>query len=307
MTGTRASPIERLDAAQQRTRGVRVVAAVVRKYVDDRAQRLAALMSWYGTLAVFPLLLLATTILGYVVDSHPKLAHDLLDTAVGQLPIIGDQLQKSVHPLQGSGVALLIGVLGALWGSLGVANAAQEDMAIIWGVDRPDLPRGVKQRLRSLMLIGVLGLGVIGGTLVAALPVLGVPVFARVLSPVLTLALNIALVQLAYRVITMPSVPSRALWPGSFFAGAAWYVLQSVGSLLVARQLHRATQTYGFFAYVLGLMFWVYLLCQVAVIGGEINAVLHLGLWPRSLRRPRPGHEPASGAETDGERDHVAP
>jgi membrane protein len=72
--------------------------------------------------------------------------------------------------------------------------------------------------------------------------------------------------------------------PGAVLAGVAWTALQFLGSWLVARQLQHSSELYGFFAIVLGLLFWLFLAAQILVYSAEVNVVLARRLWPRSLR-----------------------
>ena len=78
------------------------------------------------------------------------------------------------------------------------------------------------------------------------------------------------------------------MW-GATASAIAWTALQSVGGTLVAHQLRHSSELYGFFAVVLGLIFWIYLSAQVVVYGAEINVVRARHLWPRSLKGRLPG------------------
>src|SRR2546421_542909 len=80
--------------------------AVAKKFGDDSAGNLAALMAYYGFLSLFPLLLALTTVLATVLGSHPDLQRRILNSALTQFPVIGEQIRSNVHSLHGSGVAL---------------------------------------------------------------------------------------------------------------------------------------------------------------------------------------------------------
>ena len=81
------------------------------KFIDDQGVYLASLITHYAFLSVFPLLLLATTILGFILQGHPHLQQDVVNSALGQFPVIGQQLKDATHPLVGSGVALAVGIV----------------------------------------------------------------------------------------------------------------------------------------------------------------------------------------------------
>ncbi|WP_051732241.1 YihY/virulence factor BrkB family protein [Kitasatospora phosalacinea] len=285
------NPVERflraVDRTQQQRRPLAVVVGVVKKYGDDRGGLLAALITYYGFVSLIPLLLLLSTALGFVLHGHPEAQQAVVDSALADFPIIGDQLRGNVHSVQGSGLALVIGVAGLLYGALGIAQVLQHAMAEVWnvpGVRRP----GYWPRLgRSLALFAALGTGLLLSTAAAALvgTALGGPA-ARIGGLLLSAVVNTLLFLACLRILTPKEVPARSLLPGSLLAGPLFTVLQAFGAALVAHQLRHATAVYGFFATVIGLLSWLYLAAQITVYAAETNTVLARRLWPRSLLQP---------------------
>ena len=96
---------------------------MVRKFLDDRAANLAALIAFYAFFSVFPLLLALVSVLGFVLEDDPTLREDIVDSTLAQLPVLGSQVAGAAEPLTGSGIALAVGILGALWAGLGVTVA----------------------------------------------------------------------------------------------------------------------------------------------------------------------------------------
>jgi len=150
--------LRRVDRWQQRGRVAPVVFGVVKKYGDDRGTALAAQLAFYGFISLFPLLLILTTILGFV--GNARLQDSVIGTTLAQFPIYGEQIGPDVaHPLKGSGLALVIGLLTLVYGSLGVAQSAQHAMAQVWNVPGKVRP-GYFQRLgRSMLLFIVIAVG----------------------------------------------------------------------------------------------------------------------------------------------------
>src|SRR5579875_206352 len=70
----------RADRLQRRHRWAGLPLAVLYKFVDDQGSYLAALLTYYGFLSLFPLLLLAVTVLGFVLHGNPHLQHQLLNS-----------------------------------------------------------------------------------------------------------------------------------------------------------------------------------------------------------------------------------
>src|SRR5256885_5611148 len=112
-----------LDAWQRQHALAGFPVAVLKKFGDDRASTLAALIAYYAFFSLFPLLLAFVSILGFVLEGNPSLRDDVVDTALGRIPVIGAQLRDQLHPLTGSGIGLAVGLVGALWASLGVTLA----------------------------------------------------------------------------------------------------------------------------------------------------------------------------------------
>ena len=118
--------VEKLDGFQRGRRWVGFPLAVVYKFADDQGSYLAALIAYYGFLSLFPLLLLLVTILGFVLQGDAELQEQLLDSALGQFPVIGSQLRDNVHSLTGNGAGLALGIALTLYGCLGVAGRGPE-------------------------------------------------------------------------------------------------------------------------------------------------------------------------------------
>ena len=275
--------LRRIDTWQQRHRSTAFVFGVIKKSGDDRAGSLAALIAYYGFLALFPLLLLLVTAVGFVLEHHPAAAQSVLHSALADFPIIGDQLRQSVHPLRGNGFGLAIGIAGLLWGSLGVTQIAQHAMAQIWnvpGVNRPGLPARL---VRGLSLFVLIGIGVVASTLLSLLPA---GTAASVAARALAIGLNVGLFLVGFRILTVPAVPTRHLVPGAVLGGLGWSALQAFGGYLLIHQLRHASQVYGFFASVLGLVSWLQLSAQLTLYAAELNVVKAGRLWPRSIIQP---------------------
>ncbi len=279
----------RVDEAQQRHVWSAFLVGVIKKYGDDRGGSLAALLTYYGFLSLFPMLLVLVTVIGFVLDGHPALQRDLLDSALADFPVIGSQLRDNIHGFRGSGVAFALGMAVLIWGSLGVAQAAQNTMADVWYVPKHERPGFGGRLLRSGLFLGALALGVIATTAASGM-VTGVApgAAAEVGGVVAVLVVNLGLFVATFRILTPPQVDTRALLPGAALGAILWTALQLIGSWLVTRQLRHASELYGFFAIVLGLLAWIYLGAQITVYAAELNVVRARRLWPRSLFPPPP-------------------
>jgi membrane protein len=281
-----------LDELQRRHPWLGVPIAVVYKFADDQGGYLAALITYYGFLSLFPLLLIFSTVLGFLLPGNPGLRAQLIDSALAQFPIIGDQLTSTAQPLQGSGIGLAVGILVALYGGLGVAVAIQNALNQVWGVPVAKRPDPVRTRLRALRLLVLFGLGVLLTTALSGLATgagsygAGLDAGVRVVAVVVSTAANGFLVLLAFRTLTVRSVTFREALPGAIVAALAWQVLVSLGAFFVRTGLMGSGQVYGLFGIVLGLLAWIYLEALIVVLAAELNVVLAERLWPRALLTP---------------------
>jgi uncharacterized BrkB/YihY/UPF0761 family membrane protein len=95
---------------------------------------------------------------------------------------------------------------------------------------------------------------------------------------------NLGLFLFAYRVLTTESISWRDVLPGAVIAAVLWTALQIVGGYYVTHQLKNASNVYGTFAIVIGLLVWIYLGAQLTLYCAEINVVKQRHAWPRSLQ-----------------------
>jgi YihY family inner membrane protein len=281
--------LDRLDLAQQRHRWSAIPVAVIRKFGDDHAGQHAALIAYYGFLSLFPLLLVLVTLLGYAIQGDPELQELVLDSALGQFPIIGEQLKGNVRALTGSFLTLAIGLGGALWSGLAVISAVRTAMDELWNVPRRAQPSFARSKLQALAALAILGTAVVLSASLASLGTNGgwLGPFLRVAALAGTAGLNVVVFAAIFRVLTVADVSWGAVMPGAVVAGLTWVAMLAIGSWLVDKQIRDATHVYGFFAVVIGLLAWVYLGARMTLLCAELNVVLERRLWPRSvLARP---------------------
>lgn len=274
--------IDRLDDFQQKHAAVAVPLAVYKKFSEDEAGKLAALVSYYAFLSVFPLLIVLATLLTRALAGNQELANQIIDTAAGSFLSIGSNGQ--VEPLQVAGWALVVGVLVALWSGLAVANTMQDAMNTVYAVpktDRAGLPWRI---LRSVTLLIVVGVGLPAATVLAGFIAAWFGPWATAAGLLLVVAINTGLIAVAFRRATVAPTTWRSVLPGAFIAAVAWSLMQSLATSLLTSRVEGAQQTYGSYALVVGLLFWFFTLAQITLYCAELNLVLDHKLWPRSMK-----------------------
>ena len=286
------------DRTQQRWPWLAFPVAVWKKFGDDQAGNLAALIAYYGFVATFPLLLVFVTVLNITLKNNPTLQHDLLNSALAQYPVVGDQIKNNLHAPNTSGLPLVIAIVLLLLGARGVASAIQNALCQLWGIPRADRPGFPWSFLYSMALVFAVGGGLVATTFLSGLAggighVLN-GTAAQIGTIAVSLVLNVGVFWLAFRLATIRRIRWRDLRIGAAIAAVVWQVLQLVSGYVVSHQLSHASSLYGTFGVVLGLLAWLYLQAEVTLYAAEVDVVLVRGLWPRSIQSDngdRPGSD----------------
>jgi membrane protein len=279
---------ERLDRFQRKHPAVGFPLAVVYKYFDDFGSYLAALLTYYGFVSLFPLLLLLSTILGFVLSGDQRLQHEVLTSALHQFPVIGEDLTQPKR-LGGGPVGLVVGIAGSLYGGLGVAQAFQYAANTMWAVPRNTRPNPFKARGRSLLLLTIAGVGVLGTTVLSIVGGGGAGALGavgRVLALAASVVVNVAVSIFAFRFAPARRLSVRDVVPGAIGAAVTWQLLQSFGIVYVRHVVKHASATNAVFAVVLGLLAFLYITATAVLLCVEINVVRVNRIYPRSLLTP---------------------
>jgi YihY family inner membrane protein len=277
-------PIRALDDYQQTRKWLAVPLAVVKKFADDQGGSLAALVAYYAFFSLLPLLLVMTTILGFVLQHNTGAQQSVENSVIAQFPVIGTQIK--FHSLTGSVTSLVIGLVASLLGGLGVTGAAHNAFDRVWAVPFKHRHDFLKSRLRGLALIGALGVLFIVSTVVSGLTSGLHGPLPKIASVAVSLLFNFGLFLAAFRFLTSARVPTRCLWIGVVFAAVLLEILQIFGGLYINHVVRHASPIGSQFATVIGLLVWLHLGAQVTLYAAEINVVVTRKLWPRSLFGP---------------------
>jgi membrane protein len=277
------APIRLFDRFQRRHPPLAIPVAVLRGISDQGAGNASVLMAYWAFFSIFPLLLLFSAILGFVLQGHPGVDRSLIHSALQQFPIIGGDLRT----LHGSGAGLAIGIVGLIWAGLGVTVATQNAFNRIYAVPHYKQPDFITSRWRGAKFLVSAGLLWVVSTAVSGVVTGGLGGVGLTIAGIaFSIALNLALFFVVFRVLVPKVVATSELWPGIVLAAIGWELLQALGGLYVNHVVRGAGQTYGTFATVIGLLAWLYLGARIIVFAAEINVVLTRGLWPRSLMDP---------------------
>jgi membrane protein len=278
--------VEKIDAWQQKRTVPSFLVAVWVKYRDDRGQQYAALLSYYGFISMFPLLLAFVSILSILLKNEPTLREKVVNSLVGRLPVIGTQIQRNVESIQVHGLLLLVGLATLLWAGLKVVRNAQNAFNEQWGVPYVERQGMLRQSIRGLATLAVIGVAIVGATAVTSLAAFGdLPGLTKLMGAVVAILVNLVLLGVSFELLTEGHLGLRAILPGAVIGGVALWVLQLVGGTYVERVIADASDIYGAFATVFGLLIWLALMARVVLLANEVNVVLRLRAWPRTFVR----------------------
>ncbi|HET9841300.1 MAG TPA: YihY/virulence factor BrkB family protein [Nocardioides sp.] len=285
------SRLSEVDAVQRQRPLLGVPIGIVYKFFDDQGGYLAAVLTHYAFVAILPLLLLASSVLGFVLQGHPALEREILSSALAQFPIVGDQLGRP-GGIQGSVTAVVVGIGAATYGAIGLAQAAQNAINVAWAIPRNSRLNPILSRLRSLAWLVVAGLAL---ALIAVLTSVSshVEIFGSDLNGgvhwlvvAVTVVVTTGVLALMMHWSTPQQERLREVLPGAAVIAVLWQLLQMVGGVYVSHVIAHASEMNGVFAVVLGLVALLYLASVIAVLGLETNVVLGKRLYPRALLTP---------------------
>lgn len=275
--------INGIDSFQRQYRFPGFMYAVIKKYGEDKVGYQAALLTYYGFLAVFPLLLVLTTIAGIVATGNPEAKETIIHGMTSYFPVLGSQLTEHVNTFHRSGIALIVGILFVLYGTRGVVDVFRYGVNHIW--HEPQEDRGFFGNIAgsfSIMFIGGLGLlsaSVIAGFVTAAGHTSGLRTLSIAINLIILFGLFVFLMN-----ATLPHhVSAKQVRKGAATATLGLVILQALGTYVLARELRSLDALYSYFAISLGLLFWIYLQAQVLYFSITIAAVDSQKLWPRGL------------------------
>lgn len=284
----------RLDRLAHRHAWIGFPLAVFEKFGEDRAGALAAQLAYYAIFSIFPLLLVLSTLLGFVLHAEPSWQHAVERSAIAQLPLVTSRDEPT--PLHGSAFLLVIGLVLALWSGLAVVRAGQSAFDAVYDVDprhRPGFASDIKRAFGTLLIggVGLIGTTLLSAAVTSAHSIAGfqVGIALRIAGSIVAVVLDTAVLLVVFRRLTVREVPWRADLPGAVLASVVLQGLQLGATAIIDHRLTHATSTYGRnIGSVIVMLSWFALQAQVLLLAAEVNVVRLDGLWDRPSHDVRP-------------------
>lgn len=260
---------------RRRSATANLVVRAIENFRAHRTGRNATLVAHFAFLSVFPLLLVSTSVLGFVLENYPDVRKSIIDSALSRLPFVGQQLKDDPSQLKGSAPVLVFGLLVALWAGLRAFNALQIALDDVAEVPRDQRPSLLRTRAHSLLGIAIVGGAQIGTAILTSLVgVTGVRALHKILFTLAAVVVNAAVLAASYRWLCAREQSWRQVAPGAIGGGVVFAALQLTGTAIVGRAIAKASPVYGNFATVIGLITWLGLHSAVALLGAELNHAL---------------------------------
>lgn len=273
----------KLDAAQKRHRGTSITVATFKKFSEDQSATFATTIAFWAFFSIFPLLLVAVTVLGWVLSTSDKVS--VLTKLANMFPLLDP---NTITGLTGSWWPVLLGTVTALWSGIGVIGAMSTAFNSVWEIPYHRRSGKLKQVGRSLGVLGTVGVGLVATTLLSSFITssangVHLGVAGHIAGYLIAVLLDIGLVLAAFRILTERDVTIREVLPGAVLTGVVFFILQELSAFIISRHLKSAQSTYGHFATVITILWWFYLQSIVTLLGAQLNVVLKQRLYPRSL------------------------
>ncbi|MDT4911172.1 MAG: rane protein [Pseudonocardiales bacterium] len=248
----------------------------------------AAAITYFSFLALFPLILLAASITGFVLHSHPELEQDFFARITKEVPgsfgtTITEAVQKAIESRRGVG---LVGLVGVLLAGLGWINNLRGAIDGVWGRP-PAQVNFLKARITNLFVLAGLGLCILVSL---ALTVIGTSLTDQILSALslddlpgshaLLKLLGIAIAVVGdmvifwWLLIRLPQVevPQRIAFRGALLASVGFEVLKIVGTYTIAHTANNPTA--GPFAGIIAVLIWIQLVARYMLFACAWTATL---------------------------------
>jgi membrane protein len=269
------------DALQRRHSLLGFPYAVVRKYGDDGGWRHAALITYYGFLSLFPILLVAASLLSTVLVNRPALREEMVAALVP--PAVQSTVNSALVGMPVSGLPLVIGLVGLLLSGTGVVFSAYETLNHVAGVPRRCRFHLITRYARVLLMVVVV---LVGGLAVAALTVASGVLpdeLQRIAANLATAAVVFLVLVAASALLVARRIPLRtSVLPAAMGALVVTVVL-AFGARLLGGLVARSGPVYGSFATVAGIFALMYLVSQALLYAAEVAVVRRRRLWPRAV------------------------
>ena len=214
--------------------------ATVVKFGQDRSARLAAGIAFWAFFAVFPLLLVLVSLLGFFLPDSTR--SEVMHNVAALFPLIDPD---NAGGLTGSVWSIVAGTATALWSGTQLMRSAEFAFNSAWEIPAAERPKIAEQVKRALLALSTIGLGLVVSALLSGLVTgrssdVHLGAAGKGLGYVVSAILDVGLFLLAFRILTDRRITFRQVLPGAVLSGMSFWLLAFVSSLVISRRLQDA-------------------------------------------------------------------
>src|SRR4030081_2624694 len=258
---------------------------VIRKFLEDQAPNWAVLIAWNALFAMFPIVVFAAAVIGFVVDKFgvaSKAFYDYLLQAIPNADAKSAAADSLYHFQKQQGILLIIGLVGLLWGGSALFGAMEQAFAVIYHTKPRDfIPQKLVAFGMVFLFTVLVGIAVATSALLPALkhipnipPVLYSGVAAFILQVIVGITAGFLLFGSIYYVIPNRKQAFRRVIPGALVAGVMFELITLLFPLYLS--INRGINQYGAtFGLLFLLMTFFFFLGLITMIGVEVNSVIY--------------------------------
>jgi len=270
----------------ERTHGyLRIFRILWHRVGESNTAQSAASLAFYAFFSLFPLLLVTIGMISFWMAN--EVAFEKVVQLISQLLPFGRSLietnLREMMALRGASGS--IGFIGYLWSSSSFFSILSRNLnAALHAPARNYFQNRVIAILIVLLLIILFGLSLLSSTLVNVLPEInilkinGIPIqdtklwknFLRII-PLLA---SFVFFMLLYRYVPGKKIRKKSMLITSAFTSLGWALASRIFTWMLATGFVRYEVVYGTIGTILALMFWIYLICFVTLVGAHLSAVL---------------------------------
>lgn len=239
------------------------------RYGDLHGNNLAAAVTFQAFVSLFPLLLVAVAIIGFLAGDGTNIAGRI----ISELGLNGDARAAVIDAVsaakESKKAASVVGLVSLFWSGLGLVNALQYGYNQVWQVEE----RGIKDKA-----VGIIWLGGAVVLFVAAAAITTVlrwlPGYFAPLGILVALLVNFGLWVWTSKILPNTRIPWKAVLPGALFAAIGLEVLKAVGAFYVPKMVASSSQLYGTLGVVFALLAWLFFFGRLIIYSAVVNVVL---------------------------------
>ncbi len=266
---------------------ITVARATIKEFGKDDVGDMAASLTYYSFFSIFPMLLLAITLIGVFVkpqDATAFVFDNVTKVAPGSVSLLHDAITRAFENRDSAGWIALVGVVILVFSASGAFGALDKAVNRAWNAER--VPSFVGGKIASFVMILVIAALLVVSVIVSTVlsntqsvtnsftggGVPGSDVFWSVVNTAASLGVVFLAFLVMYRFLPRCDVNLRDVWPAALIAAIAWTILKEAFAFYLSSPLAKYDSMYGTLGATVALLTWIYLSSIIILTGAEFSS-----------------------------------